>query len=316
MENTKQSPKDFFLYLLSSFSLYYSAVWLVTLYYQYINHVYPDISNGYSYGAEAVSGLMRWALASLIIVFPLYIVVTHLINKDSDKHPEKRELKIRKWLTYFTLFIAAVTIVIDLIALVFNLLEGDFTVRFILKVSSVLLVSGLIGGYYLYELKSDKGVRTRGRNYFRWTSIILVALSVIGAFFIVGSPVTNRNRQYDAERISDLQSIQWQILNYWQRKQVLPASLADLKDDLSGQIVPRDPKTQEAYEYRATGKLSFELCATFALIGNENQSGRDYTVTAPASIGGGIEESSWQHDAGRTCFTRTIDPQLYPPYKM
>src|SRR3989344_1147809 len=97
--NTTKTPRDFFLYILSSATLYYSAVWLITLWYQYINHWFPDpISYGYS--QVGISSTMRWAIASLIIVFPVYIGGTHFLNKDLDKNPAKREMRIRKWLAY------------------------------------------------------------------------------------------------------------------------------------------------------------------------------------------------------------------------
>jgi uncharacterized membrane protein len=74
------------------------------------------------------------------------------MKKDADK----RASKIRKWLTYLTLFIAAGIIIGDLIALVFNLLAGDLTLRFLLKVLVVGGISGTIFGYYLSELRKDE----------------------------------------------------------------------------------------------------------------------------------------------------------------
>ncbi len=39
---------------------------------------------------------------------------------------------------------------------------------------------------------------------------------------------------------------------------------------------------------------------------------RDMAVSYPYPGGGGGE--SWDHEAGHTCFSRTIDPEIYPPY--
>ncbi|OGG63332.1 hypothetical protein A3D66_02630, partial [Candidatus Kaiserbacteria bacterium RIFCSPHIGHO2_02_FULL_50_9] len=118
--------------------------------------------------------------------------------------------------------------------------------------------------------------------------------------------------------VSDLQSIQWQVVSYWQQKERLPATLEELQDPISGFVIPRDPKSGTSYEYRATGLLSFELCATFAKEGQ----GMNYYVpriAVPAvSIEGGKampEQDSWQHKEGRECFERTIDPDRYPPFK-
>jgi hypothetical protein len=78
-------------------------------------------------------------------------------------------------------------------------------------------------------------------------------------------------------------------------------------------MVPNDPQTNQSYEYNIINaeNLTFELCATF------NKEGSDiYGETKPMSIytQTGFASENWQHIAGRTCFERTIDKQLYPPF--
>ena len=41
--------------------------------------------------------------------------------------------------------------------------------------------------------------------------------------------------------------------------------------------------------------------------------GKDTAVSSYPYPGGGMNES-WDHEAGRVCFERTIDKDLYPPY--
>ena len=67
--------------------------------------------------------------------------------------PEKRNLRIRKWLIYFTLFAAALIIIGDLVALIFSLLGGELTVRFLLKVVTIFFVAGSVFYYYLWDLR-------------------------------------------------------------------------------------------------------------------------------------------------------------------
>lgn len=137
----------------------------------------------------------------------------------------------------------------------------------------------------------------------------VVAVSVVASFFIIGSPIKERVRRFDERRISDLQSIQWEVVNYWQKKSQLPATLVALNDDIRGFSVPRDPETGGAYEYAGEGATSFSLCATFSLANNDRSDARG--MTKPVPVGG--ENQSWAHGAHRTCFTRTIDKDLYPP---
>ena len=71
--------------------------------------------------------------------------------------------------------------------------------------------------------------------------------------------------QFDQQKVSDLQGIQTQIVNYYEKKGVLPNSLSDLNDPISGYSAPTDPQTKDSYEYNLKDQtnLSFELCATF-----------------------------------------------------
>ncbi len=151
---TKVTPKDFFLHLLSMVALYVSASSFLVLVFQYINLAFPDlVEYNYYFNTDGIYQSMRWAIASLIVIFPAYILTTRFLNKVYLKHPEKRELKVRKWLVYFTLFVASLTIVGDLVRLIFNFLEGEITMRFILKVLAVFFVAGSMFVYYLWDLR-------------------------------------------------------------------------------------------------------------------------------------------------------------------
>ena len=119
--------------------------------------------------------------------------------------------------------------------------------------------------------------------------------------------------QFDQQKVSDLQGIQSQIVNYWQRKQFCLLPLSDLNDPISGYIVPADPQTKANYEYNVkdAANLSFELCATFNKQGNDMYASP--VAPAPVSVPVGSVTQNWQHSVGRVCFERTIDKQLYPP---
>jgi SNF family Na+-dependent transporter len=73
---------------------------------------------------------VRLSTSILVIAIPVYIFTSWLLEKDLANNHERRELKLRKWLTYFTLFISAITIIIDLIMFVFNFLSGELTIQF------------------------------------------------------------------------------------------------------------------------------------------------------------------------------------------
>ena len=142
---------------------------------------------------------------------------------------------------------------------------------------------------------------------FVWGVIIVVVAAVVAGFFIVGSPQTERMRKIDDERVSDLQNIQWQIVNFWQSKKRFPKDLNELKDDISGWLAPVDPETKRPYEYFPGEGFSFTLCADFTLESDEAQT---EILRYPVSA-----EENWAHPAGRHCFERVLDPERYPPFE-
>lgn len=146
------SAREAFIYLLLFVCLYLSAFNFGALLFNFINRWLPDVTQ---YGGDDLSAI-RFSVASLIVAFPLYLWLSSLMLKAIRKDNEKRSSKIRKWLTYVTLFVAAGVIIGDLITLLFNLLNGELTLRFVLKVLTVLLIAGLIFGYYLWDLRQEE----------------------------------------------------------------------------------------------------------------------------------------------------------------
>ena len=153
-------------------------------------------------------------------------------------------------------------------------------------------------------------------RYFIYTVIAVVLAAIVTGFFIAGSPATERLRRFDSQRLSDLQTLQWEIINFWQNKGRLPNELAELNDDLRGFRVPADPvpgtaeKARE-YGYHVKGALSFALCADFALPSSEGVELLKPAASRPAPLYYGEVNQNWQHPAGQHCFDRSIDPDLY-----
>ena len=141
------------LYLVSFITLYISAVSFGTLIFGFINRAFPDPLD---FGRDLSSGPLTTAISSIVITFPLYLLLMWRLGKDAATKPERRESRVRKWLTYLTLVVAAGIIIGDLIALLSNLLGGDLTVRFTLKVMTILAITGCIFGYYFWDLRQTE----------------------------------------------------------------------------------------------------------------------------------------------------------------
>src|SRR3989344_1697362 len=302
--NTKITAKDFFLHIAVIALLYTGTVALLNILFNVINAAFPQITQ-YSYYATSSISL---PVATLVVVFPLFLFLANLLRKGYAEDPSRKEYSVRKWLIYITIFIAGGVLAGDLVTLIYYFLDGqEMTTAFLLKILSVIVVAGCIFGYYLDDLK-DRLTGTR-RNIWRVVATVLVIGSIVSGFSVLGTPSSQRMLRYDSQKVSDLQSIQWQLVNYWQQKGTLPTTLVELQDPISGFIIPVDPQTKASYEYKKTGTLSFDLCAEFnkqAQIVN----GSVARIAYPEPMGKLNE--SWQHEAGRQCFERTIDPELYP----
>lgn len=152
---TKAEPKDVFLHFLAMATLYASAASFIALVFQFINYFIPDVleMNYYDGYRDGVLGVMRGSLAALVIMFPAYLIVMRVLNASYRADPEKRGLRIRKWLVYFTLFVAAIIILGNLVSLLYNFLEGELTARFSLKMLAVFFVAGSTFYYYLADIR-------------------------------------------------------------------------------------------------------------------------------------------------------------------
>ncbi len=310
---SKTTPKDFFLWLGAIIALYGSVTSFIALLFEYINYTFPDALASYG---DPYGGAVRLSMAALIVLVPTTIVLLHLIRGTIVVEAGKAIIWVRRWALVLTLFIATVTVLIDLVTLINTFLGGEITIRFGLKVAVVLLVAVGVFLHFLADLKGYWIANVKKGNMVGIAVGILAVATVVAGFFIIGTPSHVRDLRLDSQRVSDLQSIQSQVTYYYQQKQKLPKSLSDLTDPLANFIVPVDPETSAAYSYTSTSTLSFSLCATFKAASSD-QKGRGgvgpTNMTYP-SMGidmGGISDN-WQHTTGQACFTRTIDPQKFP----
>jgi hypothetical protein len=320
----------FFLCLGVLITLITSVVSFLNLIFATLDKQFPDVLNStYQYGYSTYDfENIRMALATLIIFFPIFIIISYFWKKFTNSEMGHIDEIIHKWVIYIILFLSSIVTAVDLVTLVKYFVSGEITNRFILKVISVLIVVVIVGVYYILLLKSKKDCKIKIGLIFGIAGVILVLGSVFYSFSIMGSPAKQRLLRLDDKRLSDLQSLQYQIINYWQQKEKLPKNLSDLSNPMTGYSLPVPPEFNngEKYEYiiNDENKLSFKLCATFALPipkGWRESQGyyaggitKDIAISSSVYQEGGLNES-WNHDIGYTCFERIIDKDIYPPFE-
>jgi hypothetical protein len=309
----KITPKDFFLWAGAMASFYWSVIAYIFLVFEYINYAFPNPLQYYP--SDPYQSGISYQMASLIVMLPLYLLVMQFIRRDIARDPSRADVWVRRWALILTLFVAGATIALDLIILLTTFLSGEaLTSAFLLKVLVTFLVAGAVFLHFVSDLRGYWTRYPKRRTAVAAAVALLAVGTIIAGFFIVGTPHEARLSRFDAEKVSDLESINGNILSYWQVKQALPESLTQMYASLPyAMSIPVDPQTGAAYGYQAVGPLSYKLCATF----NFEGTGSRYYPIEPMTISARSEKpipiNSWEHEAGDVCFDRTIDPSFYPP---
>ncbi|MEY4195233.1 MAG: hypothetical protein RLZZ226_1601 [Pseudomonadota bacterium] len=143
--------RDTFLYLVLFTTLYISAYNLGSLLFDWLETLLPSPENT----RELVWENVRMAIAGLSIALPIYACLSITLSAAIRQHPERRDSAARKWLTYITLFVTASLIIGDLISLVYTLIGGDGTPKYLLKFLIVGLINALIFWYYLFDMREQ-----------------------------------------------------------------------------------------------------------------------------------------------------------------
>jgi len=280
------SAKEAFFYLLMFATLATWTIGLGSLAFALINRWLPDpLTPGYQQALDTYT--ITTSLAAILVAYPLYMLISRIVVRDTAAHPEKLDSGIRKWLTYMALVVAAGIFMGDLIAALSYLLRGELTSRFIAKSFVVLALSGGVFYYYFGGLRRTEGDSTGvNRDWLMAVvSAAVVALMVALGFSQSGAPREQRTLRADSQRVYELYQLSVNIHNYWQTHgSQLPT---DLDQVPASRMYRTDPVTHAPYEYHPGTGNQYTLCATFA---ERTPEGNAYGPDI------------WVHPAGRYCF--------------
>lgn len=309
MEN-KNSAKFAFFYMLSLVALVFMSVSTGMIIFQIINKYitdFVDAINQYNGGAYSLDQL-KFAISALIISAPIYYLTAWQIFKNLFSGELDKNSNVRKWLTYFILLITSVEMIGWMIAVINNFLNGEFTLKFILKAITALGISIIIFTFYLHDIKREEfvGKKDKITKLYLCGSLALIIIAFIASLFAVETPTQARNRKLDEAIISDFNNISTAIENYYQDNKKLPNNLNGLKEDsnfLTGDDI-KDPIDGQEYEYKIIDDKTYELCAAFR-ISNKDESEIKNEYSAPAYI----YSEFYLHDSGYQCLKNKINQE-------
>ena len=288
------SARDAFLYLLMFATLYLSAWHVGSLLFDLINLAFPDPADA-EFARTMRSSSMRWSIAGLVIAFPVFVLVARILGRELAQSPVRRLSAVRRWLTYLTLFLAATVLIGDMIVLVYNLLGGGLSARFLLKVLVVAVIAGSVFGWYLQDLRREErhpqGGGIPGKVVLGAAAVVILA-TLIASVAVIRSPAAEREARLDTRREQDLARIARLVEAHYHRTGELPATLNQLATP--GTELPRDPVLGDSYEYEVTGEQFYRVCARF---------GTDTARDQRQPFGG----DAWLHGAGAHCFDRRVE---------
>ena len=144
------NARERFLYGLLFVVLFFSAYNFGSLMFAFIEQAFPLTDK-----PGSLQESTRWPISVLVVSLPVLFYVSRLINREASLDPGKRVSKNRSEMTYATLFVCAAVVIGVLANLVYNLLGGELTIRFILKSLTAVGIAAGVFGYYLRGMRVE-----------------------------------------------------------------------------------------------------------------------------------------------------------------
>ncbi len=274
---------DAFLNLLSLISLGWLAHAFGATCFQLINKYLGDLNN-YISSPAYYGGLLKYGIASLIVIAPVYFLAINLLHNNYKNGKLNNNSSIYKWLTYLMLLVSSLTIVGSIITLITNFLGGNYTLPFILKILTIVVIAGMIFGYYFYDMRRKDYSKKDKISIIAGSIVVLaVIVAVVGGFLSVETPKQARTRIEDERTSSMLSQVYYFINNAYYSEQ-------ELKEDYDFSVIFYDYDLSNSnISYRKISEQEYELCADFKADGT----GQIY----------GEKTVPWfKHDSGRQCY--------------
>lgn len=233
MIQQNNAAKYAFFYMLSLVALVFMSLSTGMIVFQIINKYIVDIINQ-SRGRFSPDQL-KFAISALIISAPIFYFTTRQIFKNLFSGALDKDSQIRKWLTYFILLVSSVVMIGWFIAVVNSFLDGELTLKFILKALTAVGIAAIIFSFYLYDIKRENvmGAKDNVLKIYFYGSLMLVIAVFAGALFIIESPTETRDRKMDDEVLRKLNRLDSSVRSYYVENERLPVDFGELREEFA-----------------------------------------------------------------------------------
>ena len=304
MSKASHHPAKYaFFYMLSLVALVFMSIATGAIIFQIINKYIPDVLDEYSGSFD--QGGLKFGISALIIAAPIFFYIMRLIQKSLFAGFLNKDSGIRRWLTYFILFVSSIVIISWLIAIINNFLDGELTLRFFLQALTALIIAVGIFSFYLYDVKREvvEGQKDKFVTAFAYGSLAVIVIVFAAALFLVESPGQTRDKKSDSMILNDWEQISQAVNSYYSKNNKLPDSLDQVLDEYN-YITKSDlinAESKEKYGYNRLEDDEYELCGKFKT-SNLDKKNRRYEW----------QDEQWPHKAGEQCVRKNIDSNIIP----
>lgn len=294
--------KHFVLQLGSLISLYLSIAFFIVLTFGYVNLLFPDSLESV-WEIESAADSIRFGFAMVAVFFPTYLILTRLVNQQRRTSTDNHYLGLTKWLIYLSLLVAGLVLLGDLVAVIMGFLNGELTSRFLLKALAVFGVTGAAFYFYIQDAKGYWLTRAKAAVLYGAVATTVIVGVLMAALLNIPSPATVREMKADSELVTALQTIQWQIEDYYATNESLPGSVKSAFGAFDR--LPGSNNLAE-YTYTVETETNYTLCTTFNHDSNllDNQ----YRPVPYQNAQDALyrKNSNWDYRAGEWCFEREV----------
>ena len=279
------AAKFVFFYLIHLVSLGFMTVSFGIILFQIINKNIADVITAYSGSYD--ENALKFAISALLVSTPIFYVISSFIQKSLFKGELKKDSGIRRWLTYLILFVSFCIFIGWLIAFVNNFLNGELTMKFILKTLSVLVIAAAVFGFYLYDIRraAVENVKDKVLKIFFIAALSVTVIVFVASFFVAESPAQARDRKLDEEVINNFYNIDLALTNIIAKRQKLPADFAAMQADCTYLTADnlKDSQTGQAFVYNVTGRQPIKFALILGLLILVKDNNPQARITRPPS---------------------------------